>query len=92
MNSKVAVRTIMAEKGIGTTEMARVLGKLPQNVNDMLNLSKAAHFTTGKLSELLQVLGYKIVLVPSDVPVQDGWYEIDGSTPTPVSENDPDQK
>ena len=76
---KSAVRKIMEEKGIGTNGLAKMIGKIPQTVSDRLNPEKGTNFSIDKLDELIAVMGYKIVLMPTDEEVKDGWYEIEGS-------------
>ena len=84
---KKAIRAIMDSKGIGLNTLARMVGHNSQFVSDKLNPAKGLNMSTDKLDELIRVMGYKIVLVPSDVDVEDGWYEIDDSR-TVASETD----
>lgn len=79
MQVKSAVRDIMKRKGIGTSAVAKMIGKIPQTVNDRLNPEKGTNLSIDKLDELISVMGYKIVLVPEGTEAQDGWYEINGS-------------
>lgn len=89
---KKAVRCIMERKGIGLNTLARMVGKNSQFVSDKLNVARGGNMTTDKLDELIRVMGYKIVLMPSDVEIQDGWYEVTDSRmeteeePTPVQQ------
>lgn len=83
MNSKKAVRSIMDAKGIGTKQMADMLGSNMQKVVDRLSETKSANLSIEKLDEFLKLLGYKIMVVPNTTKPCDGWYEVD-STPTPV--------
>lgn len=86
MNARIAVRKIMEENGIGTTILAKRTGVQKQAINNRLSTAKSANFTVEKMDELLRVMGYKIVLVPSDTEIEDGWYEVDsetGGTTTP---------
>lgn len=76
---KKAIRTIMDRKGIGLNALARMLGKNSQFVSDKLNPAKGLNMSTDKLDEMIRVMGYKIVLMPSDVCMKDGWYEVDDS-------------
>lgn len=77
MNSKVAVRAIMDRKGISTSKMAELMGSNMQKVCDRLGMGKSKNLSTEKLDEMLKLLGYKIVLVPQEESMRDGWYEID---------------
>ena len=92
MNAKKAVREIMDYKGISTSKLAEMLGSNMQKVCDRLGMGKSKNLSTDKLDELIRVMGYKIVLMPSDVEIQDGWYEVTDSrmekeeAPTPVQQ------
>jgi len=81
MNSKKAVRNIMEKKGVGTKQMADMLGSNMQMVVDRLSETKSANLSIEKLNEFLVNLDYKIVLIPKDVKMCKDWYEVD-STPT----------
>ena len=76
---KKAIRAIMDRKGIGLNALARMVGKNSQFVSDKLNPAKGLNMSTDKLDELIRVMGYKIVLVPTETKMNDGWYEIDDS-------------
>ena len=81
MLAKAIVRAIMNEKGIGPLKLAEMLGfDYPQKVTDRLGTGKSAGMGTDKLDEMVRALGYKIVVIPTEVKVEDGWYEIDDST------------
>lgn len=76
---KSAVRAIMERKGIGTNALAKMIGKIPQTVSDRLNPEKGTNLSIDKLDELVSAMGYKIVLMPSDEQMKDGWYEVNDS-------------
>lgn len=76
---KQAIRAIMTRKGVGLNALARMVGKNSQFVSDKLNPAKGLNMSTDKLDELIRVMGYKIVLVPDDVKLRDGWFEVDDS-------------
>ena len=76
---KKAVRSIMEKKGVGTGALAEMLGKPSRLVCDRLSLDKGTNLSIDKLDELVSVLGYKIVLMPADEEVRDGWYEVEDS-------------
>ena len=76
MNAKYAVRDIMDKNGISTKQMAEMIGSNMQKVCDRLGTGKSKNLSTEKLNEMLVPLGYKIVLMPAEVTIQDGWYEI----------------
>ena len=76
---KSAVRDIMEKKGIGTNALAKMIGKIPQTVSDRLNPEKGTNLSIDKLDELLAVMGYKIVLMPTNEEMRDGWYKVEDS-------------
>lgn len=76
---KKAIRAIMDRKGIGLNALAHMMGKNSQFVSDKLNPAKGLNMSTDKLDEMIRTMGYKIVLVPEDVEIQDGWFEVDDS-------------
>lgn len=80
---KSAVREIMERKGIGTNALAKMIGKIPQTVSDRLNPEKGTNLSIDKLDELLTAMGYKIVLMPVNEKMQDGWYKVEDSRKVP---------
>lgn len=79
MLSKRVVREIMEKKGIGTSAMAKALGRPMRLVSDRLSVDKSENLSVDKLDEFLEVLGYKIVVIPKEEEIKDGWYEVTGS-------------
>lgn len=75
----------MSERGIGTKQMADMIGSNMQKVVDRLSESKSANLSIEKLDEFLSKLGYKIVLVPEATECGSDWYEVD-SEPTRVED------
>lgn len=88
MLAKAIIRDIMNRKEIGMAKMAAMLGfEFPQKVTNRLETTRSANISSDKLDEMIRVLGYKAIVVPDDVCLRDGWYEItDSRTPTPVPE------
>jgi len=76
---KKAIRAIMDRKGIGLNALAHRLGKNSQFVSDKLNPAKGLNMSTDKLDELIRAMGYKIVLVPEETELKDGWFEVEDS-------------
>ncbi len=74
MKSTDAVRTIMADQGVGANMLARVLKKSTRLVCDRLSQE---NISVSKLNEVLIPLGYKTVILPRDCPIPDGGYEIE---------------
>ena len=86
MLAKAIIRDIMNKKGIGMVKLASLLGfSVPMKVTDRLSTAKSKNISTDKLDEMIRALGYKAIVVPADVCLRDGWYEItDSRNPTPV--------
>ena len=63
MKTNEAVRSIMKSKDIGTNTLAAKVGKSPRLVSDRLSQE---NISIAKLTEILRVMDYKIVLVPRD--------------------------
>jgi len=64
MKVNEAVRSIMKSKDIGTNLLASKMGKTPRLVSDRLRMD---NMSIEKLTEILRVMDYKVVLVPRDV-------------------------
>ena len=76
---KKAIREIMNRKGLGLNALAKMLGKNSQFVSDKLNPAKGLNMSTDKLDELIRPMGYKIVLIPENECIRDGWFEVNDS-------------
>lgn len=80
MLAKAIIRAIMDSKGIGMVKMAEMLGfGYPMKVTNRLETVKSRNISTDKLDEMVRVLGYKVIVVPEEVQMKDGWYEVDDS-------------
>ena len=87
MLAKAIIRKIMDEKGIGVTKMARSMGIDDQRViSNRLGTGKSANLSSDKLDEMARALGYKVIVVPDNVSMEEGWYEIDDSKNTLIPE------
>ena len=81
MQGKDIIKVIMAESGIGQSELARRLGyKSAANVNNLLNRQQtdAKDMRVEKLVEFARALGYEIVIRKAGKKVKDGEYVIGG--------------
>lgn len=91
MLAKAVIRKIMDEKGIGMSKLANMLGfQYPQKVTDRLGTGKSKNLSTDKLDEMVRALGYKVIVVPEEVKMKDGWYEINDSRCKAENETNPD--
>ena len=67
------IRNIVLSKGMKYSELAYRLN-IGQNVlNERL---RQKNISIDKMNDMLQALGYKMVIVPYNTPVKDEWYEI----------------
>ena len=83
MLAKHIIRDIMDRKNIGMTKMAKMCGfAYAHKVTDRLGTTKSANMSTDTLDQMVRALGYKVLIVPEDVKMRDGWYEIDDSKNT----------
>ncbi len=73
MKATDIIRKIVTLKEMKYSELAYRL-QIGQNVlNERL---RQKNISVDKLNEMLQVLGYKIVVMPYNAPVKDEWFEI----------------
>ncbi len=73
MKATEIIRKIVLGKGMKYSELAYRL-QIGQNVlNERL---RQKNISVDKLNAMLQVLGYKIVVMPYNAPVKDEWFEI----------------
>lgn len=80
MLAKAIIRAIMDNKGVGMVKMAELLGwGYPQKVTNRLGTGRSSNLSTDKLDEMVRVLGYKVIVVPEEVELKDGWYEVEDS-------------
>lgn len=73
MKAGEAVRSIMEDEGIGTKALSDRMGKPMRLLCDRL---RHENISIEKLDEIIRVMGYKIVIMPSDRRTQDKEYEI----------------
>ena len=76
MTSKELIKTLMTEHDITNAEMAKALGITQAAFWDRLNPKKSDNTTVTKLNAMLSIMGYKIVVIPDDLPVPDEGYEV----------------
>ena len=74
MRSREAVRAIMADEGIGTKALSDRMGKSMRLVCDRLSQD---NMSVEKLTEMLRVMGYKVVVMPADRRLRDHEYAIE---------------
>lgn len=66
MTAKELVKTLMVEKDVSNAEMANALGITQAALWDRLNPKKTNNMTIGKLNDMLNKLGYELVVREKD--------------------------
>ena len=74
MQSNEAVRTIMKEQGVGLTKLSERMDKGVSVISERLRQS---NISVKNLREILRALDYRIVIIPRDVSIPKGGYEIE---------------
>ena len=73
MKTGDAVREVMKLKNIRVNQLSDRLGKSPRLVSERLGQK---NISVLKLSEMLRVMDYKILIVPRNVQIKNDWYEL----------------
>lgn len=68
-----ALKEIMKKQGITATRIAKALGRSPRLVSERV---RAKNSSLDSLREILEVLDYRIVIMPNGVELPEGSYEI----------------
>lgn len=76
MKSKELVSNLIKESGNSLAGVAKVIGTTTQGVWNKLYSPARKSLTVDSLVELLDVLGYKVVVVPKGTNVKNG-YEVE---------------
>lgn len=74
MKATEVVRDIMKGQDVGLNKMADRMGKSARLVSDRL---AQENISIAKLNELLQVLDYKVLIVPRDAKKPAGAYDVE---------------
>lgn len=74
------IRNIMEKEDVKPSALAE---RLKIKNNTLSERMTQKNISVRKLNEMLKAMNYKMVIVPQDVQVEDGWYEltIDGESP-----------
>ena len=76
MKTNEIIRDMMNKNGMKGTELAEKLGVGTTALANRLNRGV---LSTPVLGKMLEIFGYKIVLVPKDTKLKDNWYEVTDS-------------
>ena len=74
MKTVEAGREIMKDQNMGVNKMADRLNRKPNIISERLSQN---NISIAKLSEMLRVLDYKIMLVPREASIPKGGYEVE---------------
>lgn len=74
MKAGDAIKKVMSEKSVKVAQMAYMTGKKSNVISERLSQE---NISVGKMMEMLRVLEYKVVIMPRDAKMQDGWYEVE---------------
>ncbi len=75
MDAKLAVKAIMAKTGTSQERLAMISGmKCQSNITGILN--RGTSLRVDKLEQMINAMGYKLVLMPESEEICDGWYEV----------------
>lgn len=74
MKAGDAIKKVMSEKSVKVAQMAYMTGKKSNVISERLSQD---NISVGKMMEMLRVLEYKVVIMPRDAKMQDGWYEVE---------------
>lgn len=76
MTSKELIKMLMNERDMTNADMAKQLGISQAALWDRLN-KQSNNMSIAKMNSMLELLGYKIVLIPKDTPIPDDGYEVE---------------
>lgn len=76
MTGREIIKHIMEEQGVTNYNMAGKLGISQQALWDRLNNKKVKDIPTSLLSEMLNMLDYKVIIVPRETRLPMKGYEI----------------
>ncbi len=74
MKAGDAIKKVMSEKSVKVAQMAYMTGKKSNVISERLSQE---NISVGKMMEMLRLLEYKVVIMPRDAKMQDGWYEVE---------------
>lgn len=77
MKGREIVKEIMKEQGVTNALMANRLNITQAALWDRINSSKVKDIPLSTLNEMLRVLDYKIIIVPTDNRVPDKGYKVE---------------
>ena len=76
MKTNEIIRGMMSKNGMRGIDLAEKLGVGTTALANRLNRGV---LSTPVLGKMLEIFGYKIILVPKDTELKDNWYEVTDS-------------
>ena len=77
MNSRDLIRVIMEQQGVSNAALARQLGLTSAALWDRLNTKKNKSLSVANVSEMLEPLGYRLVIIPAGSQPPEGSFPVD---------------
>ena len=90
MTGRETVAAILEKQGISNTDFAGRLGVSPQTAWNRLHSRKAKDVTIVLLADMLKLLGYKIMVVPTKTRCPEDGFEVDGKETIAPDASGPD--
>lgn len=84
MRGREIVAAIMGLKKISNAEMAHKLDISVPTMWDRVNSQKAKDIPISMMNEMVRVMDYKIIVVPSNRQVKENEFEVTNAPPTPI--------
>lgn len=76
MSIENIINNIIKESSWTKARIARLLGKTPQSINDRLSTKKKKALGVNTAMEMLDLLGYEMLVVPKGTRLPQGAYRV----------------
>lgn len=77
MDIKEIIKVILKEKGMGNADAARAFGITPQS---MISRMRGKSIRVDTVHEMLDELGYSLMVVPKGTRARAGWFAVSGDS------------
>jgi len=77
MTGREIIKAIMGVRGIANAQLAHMLGIAPTAMWERTNDKKLKDIPVSQLAATIRVMGYKVVVMPSNMRTPTGGYEVD---------------
>lgn len=81
MDIKEIIKVILKEKGMGNADAARAFGITPQS---MISRMRGKSIRVDTVQEMLDELGYSLMVVPKGTRARAGWFSVSGNVHAPA--------